>query len=96
MSSSVSLHRPHPTALSSTRLPHSLQDLGAAVALLKTAPGVSRVHASRRVFEQLQQQEVRCESCVCLCLHLARRRQLPNSQPLLTFSPSPPSLPLNR
>lgn len=26
--------------------------------LLKTAPGLSRVHASRRVFEQLQQQEV--------------------------------------
>lgn len=30
-----------------------------AVALLKIAPGVSRVHASRRVFEQLQQQKVR-------------------------------------
>lgn len=29
-----------------------------AVALLKIAPGVSRVHASRRVFEQLQQQKV--------------------------------------
>lgn len=28
------------------------------MALLKTAPGVSRVHASRRVFEALQQQGV--------------------------------------
>lgn len=28
------------------------------MALLKIAPGVSRVHASRRVFEQLQQQKV--------------------------------------
>lgn len=35
------------------------QDMDVAVALLKIAPGVSRVHASRRVFEQLQQQKVR-------------------------------------
>ncbi|KAL4857829.1 4-hydroxy-3-methylbut-2-en-1-yl diphosphate synthase (ferredoxin) [Chlorella vulgaris] len=33
-------------------------DLGAVMGLLKTAPGLSRVHASRRVFEQLQQQEI--------------------------------------
>ncbi len=36
----------------------SAQDMDVAVALLKIAPGVSRVHASRRVFEQLQQQKV--------------------------------------
>lgn len=37
----------------------ALKDMGAVLALLKVAPGVSRVHASRRVFEQLQQQQVR-------------------------------------
>jgi (E)-4-hydroxy-3-methylbut-2-enyl-diphosphate synthase len=36
----------------------ALKDMDVAVALLKIAPGVSRVHASRRVFEQLQQQKV--------------------------------------
>ncbi|KAI3426108.1 hypothetical protein D9Q98_008487 [Chlorella vulgaris] len=36
----------------------ALKDLGAVMGLLKTAPGLSRVHASRRVFEQLQQQEI--------------------------------------
>lgn len=37
----------------------TVQDMDVVLALLKIAPGVSRVHASRRVFEQLQQQEVR-------------------------------------
>jgi (E)-4-hydroxy-3-methylbut-2-enyl-diphosphate synthase len=32
----------------------AIKDLGAVAALLKTAPGVSRVHASRRVFESLR------------------------------------------
>ncbi|KAL4448645.1 hypothetical protein ABPG75_005864 [Micractinium tetrahymenae] len=36
----------------------ALKDMGAVLALLKIAPGVSRVHASRRVFEQLQQQQI--------------------------------------
>ncbi len=41
----------------------ALKDMGAVLALLKIAPGVSRVHASRRVFEQLQQQQVRSRVC---------------------------------
>ena len=36
----------------------TLKDMGAVLALLKTAPGLSRVHASRRVFEALQTQQV--------------------------------------
>ena len=36
----------------------ALKTLGAEMALLKTAPGVSRVHASRRVFEVLQREGV--------------------------------------
>lgn len=32
--------------------------MNAVVALLKVAPGVSRVHASRRVFETLEKRDV--------------------------------------
>lgn len=36
----------------------TLKDMNAVVALLKVAPGVSRVHASRRVFETLEKRDV--------------------------------------
>ena len=36
----------------------SLKDSEAVMALLKIAPGVSRVHASRRIFELLQRHEI--------------------------------------
>ena len=36
----------------------ALKELGAVMVLLKIAPSLSRVHATRRVFEQLQQQPV--------------------------------------
>ncbi len=35
-----------------------LQELDAVMVLLKIAPGVSRVHASRRVFEVLRQHSI--------------------------------------
>ena len=46
----------------------ALKELGAVMVLLKIAPSLSRVHASRRVFEQLQQQQVGSGwGPLCLC-----------------------------
>ena len=39
----------------------ALKELDAVMVLLKISPNLSRVHASRRVFEQLQQQQVGAE-----------------------------------
>lgn len=35
-----------------------LQDLDATMVLLRTAPGVSRIHASRRVFDILKKHDI--------------------------------------